>query len=565
MRRRWRLPQGDSKEAQEIARELEIHPLLAQILVNRGVKNPPQAQAFLFPSLKDLHSPQLLQDMAPAVARLRSALSRQEKILLYGDYDVDGITGMALLWLLLRELGGRLIRYLPDRVREGYGMKEEVIRWAKGEGVGLIIAVDQGINAEREAALAQDLGMDMIICDHHLPGEKLPSAVAILNPQRLDCPYPFKSLAAAGVAFKICQALAEAMGRGGYMEEHLDLVALGTIADVVPLRGENRVFAQFGLRQLQRSPKAGIRALLEEAGLSHSSLGAGQVAFVLGPRLNAAGRLKEADLAFRLLCTESASEASQLARLLEELNRERQAIERAAIGETNAMLEAMGELPKAICLCSERWHVGVIGIMASRLVEAYHRPVVIVALGGEKGRGSARSIPAFPVNQALEKCAPLLEGFGGHSQAAGFTISREKVPAFFERFQEEAEALLSEEDFLSPVALDGEVSLEDLSFKLVTEMKALEPYGLGNPEPILASRGLEVMKYPRRVGERHLKMRVRNRGKVLEAIGFGMGELCEELQGRLPRVDLAFSPFINVYQGNQSLQLRIKDLVIRPF
>jgi single-stranded-DNA-specific exonuclease len=498
--------------------------------------------------------------MDRAVARLRLALHRREKILLYGDYDVDGITGVALLWFLLQELEGRSLTYFPDRVREGYGMNEGAIRWAREEGVGLILAVDQGINAHREEETARKLGMEMIICDHHVVGEKIPSAQAVLNPLRPDCSYPFKSLAAAGVAFKLCQALAEEMGLSGYMDRHLDLVALGTIADVVPLRGENRIFARHGLKQLGKSEKSGIRALLEATGLSGSELTAGQVAFILSPRLNAAGRVKEADLAFQLLCTKSPSEAARLARLLEELNQERQAMEKAAIEEVTGMAGVAGKLPKAICLCSERWHVGVIGIVASRLVDTYHRPAAIIALRGDRGRGSARSIPGFPVNRVLERCAPLLEGFGGHPLAAGFTIRRDKVPAFSERFREEAETLLSEEDFIPKLAIDGEVSLGDLSLSLIAELKMLEPYGLGNPEPVLAARDLQVMQYPRKVGNDHLKMKVRGQGKVMEAIGFGMGKILEELQGLSGRIDLAFCPTINSYRGTQDVQLRIKDL-----
>jgi len=389
--------------------------------------------------------------------------------------------------------------------------------------------------------------------------------LAILNPQQDDCPYPFKSLAAVGVVFKMCQALAELMGHAGYMDKHLDLVALGTIADVVPLRGENRIFAQLGLTQLQASKKNGMHALLEIAGLSRSSLGAGQVAFVLAPRLNAAGRLKKADLAFQLLCTESASEAGSLARILEELNRKRQAMEKAVIEEAIGMVEAQGGLPKAICLCSEKWHLGLIGIIASRLVEAFYRPVVIISLMGEKGRGSARSIPGFPINQALENCADLLEGFGGHALAAGFTIDPGAVPSFAERFQEVADGSLSEEDCLPILPIDGEISLADLSLELVMQMKRMEPYGLANPEPVLVSFGLQVMKYPRRVGENgeHLKMKVRGGGKVVEAIGFGMGQIYQELSDRTSLVDLAFCPAINTFQGNQTLQLRVKDLAIQ--
>jgi single-stranded-DNA-specific exonuclease len=566
MAKRWRLPQGDPGGAAQIAQDLRIHPLLAQILLNRGLRTPSEVRSFLYPSLKDLHSPSLLKDIEQGVARIRLALSRSEKILLYGDYDVDGITGTALLWLLLRHLEGEIIHYFPHRVREGYGIQEEVIRWAKREGVGLIVAIDQGISAWREVEVASGLGIDVIICDHHLPGDKIPAASAVLNPQQVDCPYPFKPLAAAGVVFKMCQALAEAAGAEGWMDRHLDLVALGTIADLVPLKGENRVFAQFGLAQLQNSQKRGIQALLETSGLSASSLKSGHIAFILAPRLNAAGRMREAELAFRLLTTESASEAARSARILEELNRDRQELERRMLEEAIGMVKARGDLPRGICLHSEHWHPGVIGILASRLVDAYHRPSIIISLNGDRGRGSARSIPEFPINQVLEDCAGLLEGFGGHSLAAGFTIHRENLAAFRGRFEEIVRSSLTDENYLPALFVDGEVSLEDLSLDLMREMKRLEPYGLGNPEPTLACKGLQVMKYPRRVGENgdHLKIKVRQKGKILEAIGFGMGEYYGDLENSAHPIDLAFCPTVNTYQGNPSLQLRIKDLQFTP-
>ncbi len=566
MAKRWRLPEADPGGAAQIAQDLNIHPLLAQILLNRGLRSPSEARSFLYPSLKDLHSPSLLKDIEQGVGRIRLALSRSEKILLYGDYDVDGITGTALLWLLLRQLGGEVIHYFPHRVREGYGIQEEVIRWSKREGVGLIVAIDQGISAWREVELAGGLDIDMIICDHHLPGEKTPAASAVLNPQQADCPYPFKPLAAAGVVFKMCQALAGAAGAEGWMDQHLDLVALGTIADLVPLRGENRVFAQFGLAQLQNSQKRGIQALLETSRLSASSLKSGHIAFILAPRLNAAGRMREAELAFRLLTTESASEAARSARILEELNRDRQELERRMLEEATGMVKARGDLPKGICLHSEHWHPGVIGILASRLVDAYHRPSIIISLDGDRGRGSARSIPEFPINQALEDCRGLLEGFGGHSLAAGFAIRRENLAAFRERFEEIVRSSLTDDNYLPTLFVDGEVSLEDLSLNLMREMKRLEPYGLGNPEPTLACKGLQVMKYPRRVGENgdHLKIRVRQKGKILEAIGFGMGDLYGDLENSAQPIDLAFCPTVNTYQGNPSLQLRIKDLQLAP-
>ncbi|MDH7499184.1 MAG: single-stranded-DNA-specific exonuclease RecJ [candidate division NC10 bacterium] len=566
MRRKWRLPEPDPDRAKQIALDLRIHPILAQILLNRGIRDSTQARAFLHPSLKDLCSPHRLKGTKEAVARLQLALSRSEKILLYGDYDVDGICGVALLWRLLQKMGGRLVHSFPHRLREGYGIKEDAIRWAQKEGVGLIVAIDLGITAHSAVELARSLGIDVIICDHHLPEEKIPPALAILDPHQPDCPYPFKSLAAVGVVFKLCQALAEAMGKSDEVDQHLDLVALGTIADVVPLQGENRILAQLGLARLQRSQKVGIHALLETANLSRSSVGSGQVAFILAPRLNAAGRMKEADLAFQLLTTESPSEAHRLGRMLEELNRDRQTMERAVIEEAMGMVEARVGLPKAICLYGEGWHLGVVGIVASRLVDAYHRPAVVISLRGGKGRGSARSIPAFPMKRALEQCADLLEGFGGHSLAAGFTIDQEAVPSFVERFQEVADSSLSDEEFLPTLTLDGEVSLGDLSLDLAMQMKRMEPYGVGNPEPTLACRGLQVMKYPRWVGENgeHVKLKVRKDGKVMEAIGFGLGHLHRELEGSPPLIDLAFCPLINTYGGNPILQLRIKDLQFPP-
>ncbi|MBI5166581.1 MAG: single-stranded-DNA-specific exonuclease RecJ [candidate division NC10 bacterium] len=575
MSRRWLISQVDPGEVEALAREAGISPLLSTLLLNRGCKSPAQARIFLDSPLESLHSPFLMKGMAQAASRLAQAIHLREKVLLYGDYDVDGISGTALLLQVLRGLGGAVAYHLPKRLEEGYGLRAEVLHRARDEGFSVVITVDHGTAAVEEAALARELGLDLIISDHHHPPPVLPPAYAILNPQQEDCPYPFKGLAGVGVAFKLAQAVwftvhgssAGGGAEGGGVEtcllEYLDLVALGTIADVVPLTGENRILVRHGLQRMVREPRPGIAALREEAGLRDGPISAGQVAFILAPRVNAPGRLSDPSISLRLLIAQEEGEARALAMDLGGQNRERQRIERDILAEARqAILDMDQSRSRAIVLARRGWHPGVIGIVASRLVEEFYRPAVLIALEDGKGRGSARGIGSLDLYQALDSCKDHLIAYGGHRLAAGFTINEDEVEAFRHRFQELARETLGDEDLEPSLKIDAEVFLDELSLEVAAELEKLPPYGLGNPEPTLLARGLQVMKYPRQVGENHLKIKVRQKEKVIGAIGFSMAGLQGEITGSPYRTHIAFYPEIDRYGGRQTLRLRIKALLL---
>ncbi|MEK6718053.1 MAG: single-stranded-DNA-specific exonuclease RecJ [candidate division NC10 bacterium] len=570
--RRWRIAQDDPAAADALARALDLPPLLASLLIRRGCDTPEAARTFLDAPLAALHDPRLMLGMDAAVDRLRAAVARREPILVCGDYDVDGVSGMALLVSGLRRAGGEVEYAVPRRLEHGYGLHVSIAEQAAAGGIRLLITVDHGITALDAVALARQRGMDVIICDHHLPPPSLPPATAILNPRQADCPYPFKDLCGVGIAFKLLQGLF-----GPEAEDELwpflDLVALGTIADLVPLLGENRILVKHGLVQLAGTSRPGLRALAEVAGIPLSTsggLGAGRVAFGLAPRINAAGRLDDAAAAVRLLLTRDPVEARELATALDRQNRERQELEGSILAEALAQAAAEHDLTRdrAIVLASPAWHPGVIGIVAARLVERFGRPTALIGIQGQEARGSARSAGGWHIADALGRCADLLLHYGGHRAAAGFSIHPDRIDAFRARFLSLAAEELTEEDLLPTLAADAEVHLDALDLALADSLARLGPFGLGNPEPLLVARRLQVMRTPRRVGQNHLKMKVREStrgGQVVEAIGFNLGSFTEALsQPSAPQIDLAFVPERNVWNDREILQLRVKDLHILP-
>ncbi len=570
--RRWRIAQDDPAAAEALARALDLPPLLASLLIRRGCDTPEAARTFLDAPLAALHDPRLMLGMDAAVDRLRAAVARREPILVCGDYDVDGVSGMALLVSGLRRAGGEVEYAVPRRLEHGYGLHVSIAEQAAAGGIRLLITVDHGITALDAVALARQRGMDVIICDHHLPPPSLPPATAILNPRQADCPYPFKELCGVGIAFKLLQGLF-----GPEAEDELwpflDLVALGTIADLVPLLGENRILVKHGLVQLAGTSRPGLRALAEVAGIPLSTSGglaAGRVAFGLAPRINAAGRLDDAAAAVRLLLTHDPVEARELAAALDRQNRERQELEGSILAEALAQAVAEHDLTRdrAIVLASPAWHPGVIGIVAARLVERFGRPTALIGIQGQEARGSARSAGGWHIADALGRCADLLLHYGGHRAAAGFSIHPDRIDAFRARFLSLAAEELTEEDLLPTLAADAEVHLDALDLALADSLARLGPFGLGNPEPLLVARRLQVMRTPRRVGQNHLKMKVREStrgGQVVEAIGFNLGSFTEALsQPSAPQIDLAFVPERNVWNDREILQLRVKDLHILP-
>ncbi len=560
MSTQWRVRQIDRDQERELAQALSISRITASILLARGLVTTEQARRWLAPQQSTLHDPFLLPDMERAVDRLHHAVIHGQPICFYGDYDVDGISATSLYQSFFRGLGADARVYIPHRIREGYGLNEQAIRRLRGEGMRLMVTSDCGTTSHHEVHAAQSLGMDMIITDHHQLDGPPPPAFAVVNPLRPDSAYPFKELCSGGLAYKVAHAYQMKYGGGAVPLDHmLDLVALATVADVVPLRDENRLFAREGLAQITRGARCGIRALKRTAGVQ-SACTAGTLAFRLAPRINAAGRLAHAELGVRLLTTESESEAAGIADELATLNRERQRIEAAIKAEAVARIEA-GCIPGAIVLGARHWHLGVVGIVAARLVERFERPAVVLSVNEHGvGKGSARSVPGFDLHAALSACRELLIGFGGHPAAAGLTIRESQIPAFSDRFAELASEQIANRSGSAGLHVDTEVNLAEVDHRLVSELDLLQPYGAGNPEPILAARNLSVLD-ARVVGDHHLKISVRDgRSVPFAGIGFHMGAIAQRGLSRDSPIDLAFVPEMNRWNGLDRIQLRIRDL-----
>ncbi len=565
--RRW-ISRGEEPafaDLQGLAEALSVSLLTARALLLRGIRNSEEGREFLHGGLAQLPDPRLLRGMDRAVGRLLLAIEGQEKIVVHGDYDVDGITGTTLLVENLRAFGAQVEYHIPLRLKDGYGLSAQALEQAASAGARVVLSVDCGVSSVEEARTAAALGLDLIITDHHQPPETLPEAYVIVNPHLPGCRFPFKSLAGVGVAFLLLVALRKALREEGFfssvaepdLRHSLDLVALGTIADIVPLQGLNRSLTRIGLNVLNRGTRPGVQALKTVAAVNEVSCG--NVAFRLAPRLNAAGRLEDAALGVELLLTPSARRAKETAELLDSFNRERQQIEQETFRQAVERLEGQGtEGQRSIVLADERWHSGVIGIVASRLVERYHRPCVLIALDNGQGKGSGRSIGGFHLYQALHRCREYLAGFGGHEFAAGLSIDAEMVSVFAERFEAVAQASLSAEDLIPGLRHDGEVLLEELDLETVAELMTLAPFGAGNSEPVFLATAVRAQQI-RRVGENHLRFVARQDGYSIPCIGFGMAERENSLQGA---VNILFSPGLNEWQGRVSVQLRIRD--IRP-
>jgi|GEM_PF-191516 single-stranded-DNA-specific exonuclease len=531
-----------------LARECGLFELTAQLLVNRGVYTVEEARVFLNGDLNDLWSPYLLRDMGRAVARIRAALDAGEKVLVYGDYDVDGMTATALLVRVLRALGGEPRYYIPGR-NDGYGLHGPVLERAAADGVGLVITVDCGVTAVAEVERAREIGLDVIVTDHHEPQGELPP-VPVVNPRRRDCLYPFKDLAGAGVALKLVQALLD----GQFPPEFLGLACLGTVADVMPLVGENRLLVRYGLPLLPDNP--GIAALGNKTG--PESPGVRDVAFRIAPLLNAAGRLGRAELGVELLLAEDADTARALAAELSALNEERKYLEEKVSAEVLAALGDWSELPRVVVIAGEGWNPGVVGIVASRLASRLDRPVALIAVEGEEGRGSARSNARFDLVEALTACRDLLTRFGGHRRAAGFTLPAGFIPRFAQAMNEYAAALPAREPV--PMAeIDAVVNLDELSLPLLREIETLEPWGAGNEPPLLAAEGLCVLRC-REVGRNgeHLKLYVGQGNTLIDAIGFNLSEARAQMEN-CSGVDLAFVPLINRWNGRETPEVKVVD------
>ncbi len=547
----------------EIADRANLPRPIVEILINRKIDTAAKVKEFIDPSLKDLSDPFLLKGMTEAVIRISEALRENEKILIYGDYDVDGITATSLLFLVLNRLGAQVDFYLPNRLIEGYGLTQEGILEAKQRGASLIITVDTGITAVEEVEFARAEGIDCIITDHHETGAKIPKAVSIVNPKQDNCPYDQAELSGVGVAFKLAQALYLKLGQDiSELDEHLDLVALGTSADIVPLLGENRILTRFGFRQIARTTKPGLKSLAFVSGLMGKEIGTGQVVFVLAPRINAVGRLGDAHHAIKLLTTKDEKLASQIARELDNENRRRKTIDEVTLKEAMAQIDENCDLEneKAIVLSSEGWHLGVIGIVASRIVEKYHLPTVLIAIDNGEGKGSARSIPGFHLCEALKECEETLIRYGGHKYAAGLTIKPENIEKFRQKMIEVSGRMLSSEDLISKLFIDAEIELDQINEDFLDKLELFSPFGPMNMRPIFLTRNLEVVGQPYQVGKNHLKMKVRKGDATFDVIGFGFGDLARPLSMRAGTVDMAYVIEYNHWNGVTRMQLRVKDI-----
>ena len=568
MNMRWQLvAEPDPRRIETFSRELNISPVIARLLLNRGIEDLEAGQIFLNPRLEFLHDPFLFKEMEPAVERIVKALKRKEPIMIFGDYDVDGITATSLLYLVLTRLGANVSYYIPNRVSEGYGLSEGGIREAAGRGVSLIISVDCGITANEEIDLARSLGIDTIITDHHEVQEQIPRAEAVLDPKNPQDNYPDAALAGVGVAFKLAQGLYVRLGLDdSELENHLDLVALGTAADIVPLVGENRILTRFGLEQVTKTDKVGLRSLVEITGLMGEEIQTGHVVFILAPRINAVGRLGDAERAITLLATNQPDRARSIANFLNDENRRRQGIDETILRDALDLVEQTVDLEKdrAICLASDQWHPGVIGIVASRVVEKYYRPTVLIAMEGDEGKGSGRSISGFNLYQALENCQEHLIRFGGHKYAAGLTINASKVSVFRECLNRIATERINPELMIPSLKIDIRIGLEEIGEPLLAALGELAPFGPQNMRPVMMATNLEVVGYPRVVGKNHLKFKVRQNDRALDVIAFNQGSRLGDLQVGKPTLSLAFVLEENRWQGRRSLQLRAKDIKTGP-
>jgi len=564
MQPKWELVESrPHEEIERLSRESRIPYTIARILINRGIETPEQVERFFNPSNTHLHDPFLMRDMEPAVERIVKALGRRERIAIYGDYDVDGITAASMLYLFLKDLGGDVVPYIPNRQNEGYGISETgILELGKG-GAGLIVSVDCGITSIAEARIARAHGIDLIISDHHEPGDFLPEALALCDPKREGCEYPFKELSGVGVAYKIAQGIAQRLNlEAEYTEKYMDLVALGSAADIVPLVDENRVFVKLGLEKINNQPEVGLASLIETAGIKAGKIEVGDIVFGIAPRINAVGRLGSALRAVKLLTTRDRSFSREVAGVLEDENRRRKDIDNTTLEEAVAEIQRTMDPfdARSIVLSREGWHPGVIGIVASRLIERYYRPTVMITIENGQGKGSARAIAKFDIYQALKACSDLLLQFGGHKYAAGLTIAAENIPAFKKRFEQVCREIIPEEDLVPKIKIESEISLDEITSEVVGTLKRFAPFGPKNNRPNFFSRGLEVLDVPRIVGSNHLKFRAGQGGVSFDAIGFNLGQYLGRVNNGSRTIEMVYAVEENEYNGRKSVQLRIKDL-----
>jgi len=561
----WQPHVCDDARVEALARDLRLSPVAARLLAIRGIDTAEAAARFLRPSLDHLLDPMGLADMGPAVERLLRAIAQRERIAVHGDYDVDGITSTVILRRALELLGGDVVHFIPERLRDGYGLQPAAVERLHAENVHVIVSVDCGIRGADAARRARELDVDLIITDHHEPDHDLPAACAVVNPKRHDCSYADKHLAGVGVALKLVQALCARAGKAAWLPAFVKIAAIGTLADVVPLVGENRVIAKLGLQLLSKGPhKVGLRALLDVAGLTGKQIDSYHIAFMLAPRVNAAGRMSTPDIATRLLLAADetmADEARALAEQLETENTRRRQEEQDIVAKARKIIETDPEVGSrsVLVVAGEGWHRGVIGIVASKIVDMFYRPTIVLSIDDGLAHGSCRSIPGFDMLAALESCAPMLLRFGGHKQAAGLQIESARIKEFRQAINEWGEARLSPDDLRPRLWLDGPLTFGHINGQVTEELGALAPFGPGNPKPVFHTSAVQIVDGPRKLKDRHLKMAFRQNQRTFRAIAWNAAEREALLAEKKDGVELAFSLESNDFQGESYLELRVED------
>ncbi len=566
MKKEWVILKPDPKRVSFLSQSLKISPLLATLLVNRGMDELHEAHKFLLGELKDLPSPFLMKDMKKAVDRIIRAMEAHESIYIYGDYDVDGVTATSNFLNFFKELGISVGFHIPHRLREGYGLHTDALKEIQKKGGKVVITADCGISNVKEALAASELGIDLIITDHHIVPPELPEAHAVLNPLRKDSDFPDLYLAGVGVAFNLMIALRQSLRERGYFEtrkepnlrNYLDLVALGTVADMVPLKGSNHILVKEGLKILSTQRRHGIKALIEVSNIQKETIGTYEIAFQLAPRLNAGGRLSTAEIGVKLLTTQDSLAALELAQKLDSENSQRRFLQEETLGQAIQMIEKNHyDQSKAIVLSSPLWHAGVIGIVASKIVEKYYRPTCLIAEQEGVGKGSCRSIEGLHLLEALRECSDYFSNFGGHKAAAGFSMPLKNISLFRDQFEKVVSQKLTDSDFIPKIKVDMELTLKDIEAGLLDEIEKCAPFGMGCPEPLFISYDFKVQR-AQVVGQKHLKLYLEGEDRYHEAIGFHMAE---SFQDASKIKGIVYSPSWNEWQGQQSIQLKLKNIL----
>ncbi len=561
MMKRWNILAADEEKINALHQSLKINPVLCKILLHRGIENYEQAKDFFRPQLQDLHSPWLMKDMDKAVERIITAIANQEKILVFGDYDVDGTTSVACMYKFLKKIHSQIGFYIPHRYREGYGVSKAGIDFAKENGFTLIVSLDCGIKSAELIAYAKTIGIDFIVCDHHLPDEILPPAVAILNAKQKDCPYPYKELCGCGVGFKLISALTEKLDLPpAFAFDDLDLLATAIAADIVPITGENRILAFHGLKKANDNPNHGIKALIQLSDLSSQQLHINNLVFMIAPRVNAAGRMDDATKAVQMFIAETYTEALHFAEMLHSDNTDRKEADSSITEQALALIGDNEEWKtrKTTVVFQPHWHKGVVGIVASRLIEHYYRPTIVLTRSGEYAAGSARSVPGFNLYEAIHACREHLLGYGGHFAAAGMTLELSQVDAFRNKFEEIVSSTITAELLVPELIIDAEISLKDIKNSFYDILCQMEPFGPGNLRPVFIAKNVMNTGWSKIVKEQHIRFSVKQDNVTITGIGFGMADAFHLLEQKKP-LDIVFKIDENEWNDQKTLQVRMID------